>query len=308
MKSPGAGRGVSSKMRTFRNCRIPTPPIPQRDAKPARDLRRLQKRTPDRVSTSVDWRRMLIDTSFDFRTDASGKDPDTHSRTLRQYHKFLWSKALPSGQHFDLDDTVRGVYLKHRSALGEFFLCSDSVIPTFTKWDSLRHITALFTKEENEAFMTIGYTIGGMMVFPGNKIDGKPTLNVARGFNRKIADRLDLTLECIRRHYLGQRSPLGETLSRYRDFFALFEDFSGYVKFFLLQDLVTEDGSAARFFMPFADFTTSSVPKDGETYREYRRLSIEFIEARNRRIADTLSLRGDVEHCDTASLEGTFED
>ena len=36
---------------------------------------------------------------------------------------------------------------------------------------------------------------GGMMVFPGNRIDGKQTINGARGFNRKIADGFDLTLE-----------------------------------------------------------------------------------------------------------------
>jgi hypothetical protein len=101
---------------------------------------------------------MLIDTSFDFRTDASGKDLDVYSPTLRQYHKLLWSKALPSGRLFDLDDSVRGVYLHHRSELGEFFLCSDSVIQTFTRWVSLRRITALFTEEENEAFRTISYT------------------------------------------------------------------------------------------------------------------------------------------------------
>ena len=227
---------------------------------------------------------MLIDTSFDFRTDASGKDPDIYSPTLRQYHKRLWSKALPGGRLFDLDDTIRGAYLYHRSELGEFFLCSDSVIPTFTRWASLKHVTGVFSEDENEAFRTIGYTIGGMMVFPGNRIAGKQTINGARGFNRNIADRFDLTLECIRRHYLGRPSPLGQTLRRYSDFFALFEDFRGYVEFFMLQDLVT-DGFAVRFFMPFDDFTTPSVPGDGETYREYRRLSIDFIEARNRRIA-----------------------
>ena len=132
--------------------------------------------------------------------------------------------------------------------------------------------------------MAIAYTIGGMMVFPGNRIDGKWTINQARGCLRKISDRFDLTLECIRRHYVGQSSPLGETLARYRDFFALFENFSGYVDFFLLQDLVTDDCSAVTFFMPFDDFKTPSVPKDGDTYREYRRRTIEFIEARNRRI------------------------
>jgi hypothetical protein len=227
---------------------------------------------------------MRIDTSYDFRTDAAGKDPDTYSPTLRQYHRLLWSKPLPSGRSFHLDDTALGVYLHHRSELGEFFLSSDSVIPTFTRWKSMRYIVELFSEEENEAFRSIGYTIGGMMVFPGNRIDGKQTINGARGFNRKIADRFDLTLECIRRHYLSQGSPLAETLSRYREFFALFEDFNGYVDFFMLQDLITEDHSTVSFFMPFDNFNAPSVPRDRDAYTKYRHRSIEFVEARNRRI------------------------
>jgi hypothetical protein len=223
------------------------------------------------------------------------RDPDTYSPTLRQYHKLLWSKILPSGRLFNLDDSVRGVYLHHSSELGKFFLCSDSVVATFTRWNSMRHITALFTEEENEAFRRISYTIGGMMVFPGNRIDGKQTINGARGLNRKIADRFDLTLECIRRHYLIQRSPLSETLARYSKFFALFNDFSGYVEFFMLQDLVTDDCSAVRFFMSFDDFDTPSVPRDADSYKDYRQLSIEFIEARNCRIGRYAALCGEIE-------------
>jgi hypothetical protein len=228
---------------------------------------------------------LQIDTSFDFRTDAGGKDPDVFSPTLRQYHKLLWSKPLPSGRLFDLDDTVRDAYLHHQSELGEYFLSSDSVIPTFTRWGFAKAHPELYTEEENQAFMAISYTIGGMMVFPGNRIQGKWTINQARGCLKNISDRFDLTVECIRRHYVRQSSPLGETLARYGDFFALFENFSGYVDFFLLQDLVTDDCAAVTFFMPFDDFRTASAPEDDATYREYRRRSIEFIEARNRRIA-----------------------
>ena len=60
------------------------------------------------------------------------------------------------------------------------------------------------------------------------------------------------------------------------------------IEFFLLQDLVNDDRSAVTFFMPFNDFKPPSVPKDGDTYREFRRRSIEFIQARSRRSADTL--------------------
>ena len=44
---------------------------------------------------------LLIDTSFDFRIDSAGRDPDKYSPTLRRYHRLLWSKPLPSGEMFD---------------------------------------------------------------------------------------------------------------------------------------------------------------------------------------------------------------
>lgn len=132
----------------------------------------------------------------------------------------------------------------------------------------------------------MAYTIGGMMVFPSNRVDGLPTINGARGLHRKIADRLDLTLECIRRHYLGMDSPLADVLNRYAEFFALFGDFAGYVGFFLLQDAAEADGSAVRFFMPFDDFRCSAMPRDVATYTDYRQRSIQFIQARNHRIAE----------------------
>ena len=226
----------------------------------------------------------LIDISFDFRADAGGKDPDANSPTLRRYHQLLWSKSLPSGALFELDDTTPGVYLHHQSDLGEYFLSSDSVLQTFTRWVRMKPITEQFPEEENESFRTIGYTIGGMMIFPANTVDGLMTINGARGFNRRIADRMDLTLECVRRFYSGIASPLTDTFDRYADFFALFEDFRGYVEFFLLHDLVQRDGDEVRFFMPFDNFESPSVPGNVDTFREYRRRSIEFAVARNRRI------------------------
>jgi UDP-N-acetylmuramyl pentapeptide phosphotransferase/UDP-N-acetylglucosamine-1-phosphate transferase len=53
--------------------------------------------------------------------------------------------------------------------LGEFFLTSDTVMPTFTNWISLKPITEQIPEQENEAFDTVVYTMGGMMVFPGTR-------------------------------------------------------------------------------------------------------------------------------------------
>jgi hypothetical protein len=55
-----------------------------------------------------------FDPTFDFRTEAGiGEDPDSASPTLRAYHRLLWSKPLPSGDSFDLDDSKPGAYLHH---------------------------------------------------------------------------------------------------------------------------------------------------------------------------------------------------
>lgn len=141
---------------------------------------------------------VVIDPTFDFRADTPPrKDPDSHSKTLRRYHRHVWSKPLPNGQTFALSDKVRGHYLHHQSALGEFSLSSDSVMQTFTRW----------------------------------------------GF--------------------AARHP----------------------------ELCGEAESAA-FFTAFDDFTARAVPQDLDTYKEYRRQSMAFIEARNARMPREIKVLG----------------
>lgn len=222
-----------------------------------------------------------IDITFDFRRDSGKGDPDRYSATLRRYHKMLWSKSLPTGHMFSLDDATAGHYLYHKSCLGEFSLSSDAVIPTF-KWS--RQVQAMIPKEELEAFDSATYTIGGIMVFPGKPVDGKWTINQARGCTKAIGDRFDLTVEAIRRHYEGGGSPLSAVLARYDDFFRLFGDFRGYVEFFLLQDLVSPDFSSVRISAPFDDFAGSPIPTTVEAYNGYKSDAVAFVEARNRRI------------------------
>lgn len=223
-----------------------------------------------------------IDITFDFRRDTpEGKDPDTYSKTLRRYHKLLWSKHLPCGAFFGLDDAISGHYLYHGSTLGEFSLSSDAVIPTF-KWN--KRIRSLIPEEELNAFNAATYTIGGMMVFPKNRIDGKWTINQARGCTPQIGDRFDLTLECIRRHYIKSKSPLSDVLARYAGFFDLFGSFRGYVEFFLLHDLVSADFSTVKISAPFNDFNGPPIPNSVDEYKAYESAARAFIESRNRRI------------------------
>jgi hypothetical protein len=236
-----------------------------------------------------------FDPAFDFREEArdhrtgKNRDPDRFSSTLREYHRRLWSKPLPGGDQFGLSKAKPGAYLHHRSSRGEFSLASDSAVPTFITYRRMKHIIREVPAAEKLEFDTITYQMGGMMLFPGNRIEGKKTINGARGCHPRIADRLDLTVECIRLHYLGETSPLAEALNRYRDFFVLFEDFAGYVDFFLLQDLASADRTAVHLFLPFKDFESSPLPGTLDAFRTYRDRAVTFVEARSRRMVEYLA-------------------
>jgi len=226
----------------------------------------------------------MIDTSFNMYSDANGGDPDATSPTLRAYHKLLWSKPLPSGDLFDLRDDKLGCYLYHSSALGDFALGSDAITHSYKNQIKKKWLTTQIPKEVQELF-DHGSTIGAYLIFPNNQVERKHTINQARGISRLIDDRFDLTLECIRRFYIGEPNPLGEGLRRYASFFQLFGTFKGYVEFFLLSDLVDEYGDV-KFYLPFDNFQSPPEFKDVEDYLVYKHKVDSFIKSRNRRIED----------------------
>lgn len=231
---------------------------------------------------------MKIDTDFDVRSDANGLDPDKYSNTLRSYHKALWSKRLPCWRLFELEEGTEGQYLNHASDLGNFHLSSDSIIHEYSTWKRMSHIIDKIPLQEITKFRDLSYTIGWFILFPGNRIGGNPTINQERGCNNRICDRFDLTLECIRLHYASIDSPIGETLGRYADFFALFENFKGYCEFFLLNDLLLSDSGRIDFFMPFKGFDSSPLPSSAEEYHSYKNKCVGFVTKRNKRIEAAL--------------------
>lgn len=225
---------------------------------------------------------MNIDTEYNFYTDSKGRDPDSTSPTLRNYHKMLWSKPLPNGKILELRDNKKGAYLYHESELGEFYFGSDAITHSYKNQKRKKWLTEQIPNEINELFDT-GSTIGAYIIFPNKRIDGKHTINQARGVNRSIDDRFDLTLECIRRFYSGNRNPLYETLLRYKEFFDLFDDFPGYIHFFFLDDLINKYNKI-KFYLPFDDFTTHPSFSDVNQYLLYKERVVDFIQARNWRI------------------------
>lgn len=225
---------------------------------------------------------MLVDTTFNVYSDAQGGDPDSTSPTLRSYHKLLWSKPLPNGKPFELTNNKSGVYLYHNSEFGEYFLGSDAITHSYKNHKRKKWLTQQIHDEVRELFDT-GSTIGAFTLFPNNRVDGQHTINQARGISILIDDRFDLTLECIRLFYLRQKSPLFDTLLRYRSFFELFESFKGYFEFFLLDDLVNEN-QKIKFYLPFDDFKTKPAFTGIDEYLMYKKGVLNFIESRNKRI------------------------
>ena len=173
--------------------------------------------------------------------------------------------------------------------------------------------------------------MGGLILFPGYQVNRLWTINQAKGCTRvRIADRLDLTLECIRLYYEFLRNrteqstalpdgydrinPLGSVLHRYRPFFDLFGSFDGYVDFWLLDDLVVKDqvGLRVNFLLPRAssepyDFTREvALPVNEHEYCAYLVAADDFVDKRNRRMArEAAQLGYDVcPECLTGSGEG----
>ena len=234
---------------------------------------------------------MVIDIKFDFYTDAGGGDPDSTSPTLRRYHKYLWSKFLPNGEIFELHDDKKGIYLYHKSNSGFFTVGSDAIAHSYRNQKRKSWLTQQIPYEVDELFSSCR-SIGSYIIFPNNRIEGKQTINGARGCNSFIDDRFDLTLECIRRFYLGLPSPLGNVLIRYKNFFDLFIDFTGYVEFFFLQDLIDQNHQV-QFYLPFDCFETRPRFRNVVDYLTYKEKLIAFVASRNNRI---------IQYCASSSL------
>lgn len=244
---------------------------------------------------------VIIDTAFDFTQDSphywdgfwenrnglgvGSSDPDASSRTLQLYHQALWSKELPCGEKMDLRCGSGPYYLTWK----DFRFGSDSIIVSFRyeRYRDMIEKVRLAVPDYNafvEEFIRKSYTIGGMIIFP--KHPG--SINQMKGTNPLIADRWDLTLECIRRYYRGESSPLYETLKRDKDFFDLFVDFRGYIDFFFLQDCVSGDYTEVNCWLGDNTFKDSPLPGTVEEYLSWIESQMLFLKKRNDRIASSL--------------------
>ena len=220
-----------------------------------------------------------VDIYFDVQSDSGGKDPDSASKTLKSYHQLLWSKPLPNGQEMKL--TID----KHCLKWGDMWFGCDSITASFLHW---RFPLKQYVEQNIPNFAEFKkdywhktYTIGGSIIFPMRRW----SMNQARGCNVRICDRWDLTLECIRRYYAGESSPLDKALDNSKDFFKLFVNFKGYVDFFLLQDSVDANYNVL-FGIDTPLFDATPMPKNIEEYFKWINFQLDFVKKRNLRIQE----------------------
>ena len=241
----------------------------------------------------------MIDTAFDFTTDSPGYwdsfwdrndglgcggcDPDSKSPTLNEYHSVLWSKQLPNGEYLNLKREKSPYHFSWNS----FYFSSDSIIVGL-RYQKYKHIIEQVKervgdyKSYYEELIRKSYTIGGMIIFPIHP----NSINQRKGCNQYISDRWDLTMECIRRFYLGEDSPLYTVLLSDKDFFDLFVDFKGYVDFFLLQDCVSSDYAKVDIWCGDTNFKKSGLPETVDDYFTFIDKEFKFLEKRNQRIKE----------------------
>lgn len=221
-----------------------------------------------------------------------GKDVDTYSPILHQYHHALWNRGPL--KDLVISTSKKGPFkFKHGLNKEEWVYSSDAIIHTYKDWKKLALIKEELTQEELneiENIHSLGNQIAGYVIFPGKQINKKQTINQRRGILSSISDRFDLTLECIRRSYEGDDDhPLGETLRVYWSFFEQFSTFKYYVEFFLLDDLVElKEGKALiKFWHPFNHqyFAESpALPQNKQDYLHFLRNVKNFVINRRERI------------------------
>jgi hypothetical protein len=194
--------------------------------------------------------------------------------------------------------TRRDGYLIWTDGSGEqHWYGSDAITNSYTGWTRPRSLVdamAGLSEEQKARYLNPKYTIASSMIWPVRTKD-RPTINEARGFGptgQIIRDRIDLTLECIQRHYQGVDNALASVLTAYGDFFSLFDGFAEFAEFFHFQDLVRPDGSGVRSLMrpdevvTQADFEREATPATVQEYVTYADATIDFIARRGKRMAE----------------------
>lgn len=235
-----------------------------------------------------------------------GRDPDKYSVALRESHQVLWSKPLRDAPLLQLSAEDWSGYLKVVSLPGRWTVGSDNFATT--------HANALPAFSRALDGFANGHlcefcSIGGYIVFPNglaqqvstsvNPAVRRWSVNQARGMERRISDRFDLTLEAIRIFFAGvvhrTENPIGDVLEAYRWWFDLFgegaDGFLAYADFFFLTPMLDSEGRVKPFEPLTLAFEDALPRNDATAYLSYIAAQRSFVSKRNEFISQWWSLQ-----------------
>ena len=204
----------------------------------------------------------------------AGTDADDTNPDLRRAMQQLYGR-----KGFDFGTVRNGFYGSDRKDQ-----CKPDGYSSYTDLDG-NYITKMpfrrkaieNNKELAERCYFLAGTIAGELFFPCRRLNGQ-TINQLRG-GAGVNDMVHQTLESIRKYYEKERNyyPLKDAVERYGYFFDRFGSFDGYVEYNLLQD----HGLLPKKF-----------PANEDELVEFWKRSVEFMEARMRRIKEYAERNG----------------
>lgn len=192
--------------------------------------------------------------NFDIKTDPDLTNPELYNAIVK-----LWDKGPLAGIRANGCELV---YVDAKTG-ARYRFGSDCMINLYTDYDEKRHgpeklqnsIRQIKQQSEMVANYDKYYPIGASIIFPRGCEKWWETINITRGWRWIIGDRIDLTMECIRLYYDDKESPLTDVFKDKINkwFLDLFGSFPAYIDFFMLNDLIGDDGKI-NFFLPFNGF------------------------------------------------------
>jgi len=133
-------------------------------------------------------------------------------------------------------------------------------------------------KELSERCYYLAGTIASELFFPCRELNGK-TINVRRGDRFGLKDMVYPLIESIRKYYEKESGdyPIKECIERYGYFFDRFGSFDEYIEYNFLQDY---------------ELLPKKFPANEEELVDFWKQSVEFLEARLRRIEEYAKRNG----------------
>lgn len=208
---------------------------------------------------------LLFDRNQNLKAGLSeAQDPADFSAKLAQYQILLYTKPLPSGGFLKLRANKFN-QVEAELPSGESILLTSMPLIHQACFEADNHeLLSKLPQSQVDIMLRTLVTSGNYMLIPAQPLNGYRLDDFRK--NPRIGNRIDLYLECVRRQYAGEPSPLDDILNPFKPWFELFLSFKQFVEFFYLGNLYDPKLKKIHFFKTFdPDFPINLDPETGSS-------------------------------------------